>query len=319
MNMALVEGSLLDNVRNAVVRVTAQQHIEPFEHYVVNLVKIASLTIHNIESDPITVSRLPEDILADRVFDVLLHVQLEGTAEITQDGKTFTLRENALAIVPGGIPYSVNYPEKGRKIILCIPYRVFHERLLGREVRDFGAAVFGGDGLVPIVISLLKSLTLEEKGSLTDIEQFTLADSFLSLIGAVIRSRSKSSITDIEKNQSARLCRILSYLEENFSDYELTPKRIADANFVSVRHLHGLFQQSGTTVSKWIWNRRLKAGREDLLDPAKASLTICEIAFSRGFNDSAHFSRTFKDRFGLPPGQLRAKARDGAVIEDRNI
>lgn len=315
MGMAIVESSLLDNVCNAVVRVTAQQHGEPFEHYAVNLVKVASLTIHSIESDPVTVLRLPEDILADRVFDVLLHVQLEGTAEITQDGKTFVLKENALAIVPGGVPYSVNYPEKGRKIILRIPYRVFHERLLGREVRDFGAAVFGCDGLVPIVISLLKSLTLGEKSELNDIEQFTLAESFLSLIGSVIRSRSQSSVKENDRNHGARLCRILSYLEENFSDHQLTPSRIAEANFVSVRHLHGLFQQCGTTVSKWIWDRRLKAGREDLIDTSKASMTICEIAYSRGFNDSAHFSRAFKERFGISPGQLRIKARNGALIE----
>lgn len=315
MNMATVEGTLLHSVCNSVMRVSAQQHIEPFEHYVVNLVRIANLTVHSIESDPITVSRVAEDILADHVFDVLLHVQLEGTAEITQDGKTLILEENALAIVPGGVPYKVNYPQKGRKIILRIPYRVFHERLLGREVRDFGATVFGGDGLVPIVISLLKSFTLEEEGRLTDIEQFTLADSFLSLIGSVIRSRSTSGIKENEKNQGARLCRILSYLEENFSDHQLTPTLIADANYVSVRHLHGLFQQCGTTVSKWIWTRRLKAGREDLLDATKTSLTICEIAYSRGFNDSAHFSRAFKDRFGLSPGQLRTKARNGEVIE----
>ena len=315
MKMALAEGPLLNSVCNAVVRVSVQQHVEPFEHYVVNHVKIANLTIHSIESDPITVCRVAEDILADSVFDVLLHVQLEGTAEITQDGKTLILKENSLAIVPGGVPYSVNYPEKGHKLILRIPYRVFHERLLGREVRDFGATVYGADGLVPIVISLLKSLTMEKEGGLTDIEQFTLADSFLSLIGAVVRSRSKTGLKENEKNQSARLCRILSYLEEHFSDHQLTPTLIADANYVSVRHLHGLFQQCGTTVSKWIWSRRLKAGREDLLDSAKASLTICEIAYSRGFNDSAHFSRAFKDRFGLSPGQLRSKARDVAGFE----
>lgn len=307
MDVAPAASPLLDNVRNAVVPVTAQQHEEPFEHYAVNLVKIANLAIHRIESDPVTVSRLSEDILADRIFDMLLHVQLEGTAEITQDGKRFVLKENALAIVPGGVPYSVNYPERGRKIILRIPYRVFHERLLGREVNDFGAAVFGSDGLVPIIVSLLKSLTLEEKSRLTDLDQFTLADSLLSLIGSVIRSRRKSGAKENEKNQGARLCRILSYIEENFSDHQLTPTRIAEANFVSVRHLHGLFQQCGTTVSKWIWDRRLKAGREDLLDTAKASMTICEIAYSRGFNDSAHFSRAFKERFGIPPGQLRAK------------
>lgn len=316
MGLALVESSLLDNVRNAVVRVNVQEQGEPFEHYTVNRVKIANLTVHSIESDPVIISRMQEDIVADHIFDVFLHAQLEGRAEITQDGKTFILEENAMAIILGGVPYTLAYPEKGRKIILRIPYRLFHERLLGREVRDFSATVYGSEGLVPMVISLLKSLTLGgEESELTDIEQFTLAESFLSLIGSVIRSRSKASARENEKNQGARLCRILSYLEENFSDHQLTPTRIAEANFVSVRHLHGLFQQCGTTVSKWIWDRRLKAGREDLLDASKAAMTICEIAYSRGFNDSAHFSRAFKERFGLSPGQLRSKARSGAIIE----
>jgi AraC-like DNA-binding protein len=313
MEVALAESSLLNNVCNAVVRVTARQHAEPFEHYAVNLNKIANLTIYNIESDPVTVSRLPEDILADRVFDVLMHVQLEGTARIAQDGKNFILKENALAIVPGGVPYCVNYPERGSKIILRIPYRVFHERLLGREVHDFGATLFDG-GLVPVIISLLKSLTDGRNSKLADIDQFILAESFLSMIGSVVRLRRKSGARENEKSQSARLCRILSYIEENFSNHELTPARIAEANFVSIRHLHGLFQQRGTTVSKWLWDRRLRAGREDLLDTRKASMSICEIAFSRGFNDSAHFSRSFKDRFGVSPREFRTKAGGGASV-----
>lgn len=313
MAVAIVKNSLLHNVRNAVVRVNAQQHDEPFEHYAVSVNKVANLTIYSIESDPVTVSRLPEDILADRIFDVLMHVQLEGTARITQDGKSFTLKEDALAIVPGGIPYRVNYPERGSKIILRIPYLVFHERLLGREVHDFGATLFDG-GLVPIIISLLKSLTHEEKSQLADIDQFMLADNFLSMIGSVVRLRRRSEAQGTEKNHSARLCRILSYIEENFSDHRLTPARIAEANFVSIRHLHGLFQQRGTTVSKWLWDRRLRAGREDLLDTSKAPMTICEIAFSRGFNDSAHFSRAFKDRFGASPREFRQRAANNSLI-----
>ncbi len=316
MAMSLVvDRPRLNDVSNSVVRVLAQKNAEPFEHYAVNLFKIASLTIHCIESDPVTVSRRDEDILADHVFDLLLHVQLEGTAVISQGDKTFTLTKDALAIVPGGIPYSVRYPEKGRKIILRIPHRVFHERVLGREVRDFDATLFKGAGLVPVVINLLKSITLKEEGNLTDIEQYTLADSFLALVGAVVRSRSQPDATSHEKNQSARLCRILSYLEENFSNHELTPAAIAKANCISLRHLHGLFQLGGTTVSKWIWERRLKAGREDLLDPSMAALTICEIAYHRGFSDSAHFSRAFKERFGLPPGRLRAKGQEGSVTD----
>lgn len=309
--LAANEQSLLNDVRHSVVRVEPQQHGESFHHYKVNRVKLANLTIHRIESDPVTVSRRDEDILEDHVFDFLLHVQIEGTARITQGDTTFDLGEGAFAIVPGGIPYSVSYPEKGSKIILRIPHRVFHERVMGREPCAFGAALFEGSGLVPIVINLLRSLTLEPDADLSDIEQFTLADSFLALVGAVLRSRCRSGAKEGEKNHSARLCRILSYLEEHFSDHELTPAKIADANFVSVRHLHGLFQQCGTTVSKWIWDRRLRAGREDLLDPTMGHRTVCEIAHSRGFNDSAHFSRAFKERFGVCPGQLRTKALKG--------
>ncbi|HJW27566.1 MAG TPA: helix-turn-helix domain-containing protein, partial [Rhodocyclaceae bacterium] len=296
--LSVTHPGLLGDVSNAVIRVQAQQHAEAFDHYAVSRIRLSTLTIHAIESDPVSISRRDEDILEDRIFDVLLHVQVQGSAEITQGGRTFSLGPGAVAVVPGGIPYHVCYPEKGRKIILRIPHRVFHERVLGREVRDFGAMVFSGSGLVPVVIDLLKSMTLEKEGDLSEVEQFTLAESFLALVGAVVRSRSIPGSKDGEKNRSARLCRILSYLEENFSDHELTPARVADANLVSLRHLHGLFKESGTTVSKWIWDRRLRAGREDLLDPKLANLTICDIAFRRGFSDSAHFSRAFKERFG---------------------
>ena len=309
--LGVTHPSLLGDVSNAVIRVQAQRHAEAFDHYAVRRIRLSTLTIHSIESDPVSISRRDEDILEDRIFDVLLHVQIQGSAEITQGTRTFNLGPGAVAIVPGGIPYHVCYPEKGCKIILRIPHRVFHERVLGREVRDFGATVFSGNGLVPVIIDLLKSMTLEKEGDLSEVEQFTLAESFLALVGAVVRSRSTPGPKDGEKQRSARLCRILSYLEENFSDHELTPARVAEANLVSLRHLHGLFKESGTTISKWIWERRLRAGREDLLDPKLAELTICDIAFRRGFSDSAHFSRAFKERFGISPGQLRAKGRTG--------
>ena len=83
--------------------------------------------------------------------------------------------------------------------------------------------------------------------------------------------------------------------------------RVGLHNAVSTRHLHNLFQHSGTTVTRWIWERRLKAAREDILNPVMMEKSITEIAYQRGFNDSAHFSRTFKSRFDLAPSQLRKK------------
>ncbi len=304
---------LFQTVSNAVVRVLPEQHGERFHHYVVNRFDFSGLIMHRIESDPVTIYRRDQDIHADQISDFLLHLQIDGTAQFRQGSQAFTLERDAIAIVPGGIPYAVAYPEKGCKIILRIPHRVFHERVVGREDYEICAMAFGSDGLVPVVISMLKSLTVGQGGCLSVIEKFALADSFLSLLGSVVRSRGQTIADRNEKNQSVRLSRILAYLDSHFCDHELTPAKLAVANHVSVRHLHSLFQQSGATVSKALWERRLRAGRDDLLDRAMSGLTICEIAYQRGFSDSAHFSRAFKARFGMSPNQFRAQTRkDGA-------
>ena len=79
-----------------------------------------------------------------------------------------------------------------------------------------------------------------------------------------------------------------------------------------MRYLHSLFHQSGISVSRWLWERRLKAAREDLLDPNMNHMRISEIAFRRGFNDPAHFSRTFRNRFDVSPSGLRRIAAESS-------
>jgi AraC-like DNA-binding protein len=112
------------------------------------------------------------------------------------------------------------------------------------------------------------------------------------------------------------LNRIYAYLEENYMDSDLTPGKVARANKISTRYLHSLFSQSGTTLLKWVWERRLRAARSDLLDPSQVQSRISEIAFRRGFNDSAHFSRSFRNRFGISPTELRQRAKQSIPAQE---
>ncbi len=298
--------SLLDVASSAIFQILPQPISEDFEHYSITRHRLAQLSIYLSESDPFTVNRRSQDIEDDSAFDYLVLVQLEGSAGIEQRGARFTIDPDSLAVIPGGLPYRLSFQETGRRLLLRVPLRVFHERVLGRQIRDFGAHVFAGKGLVQIAIDLLKSLVMQAS-ALNETEQYTVAEVTLDLIAAVVHSETDFGASQHGSSQVARMSRILSYLEEHFADHDLTPARVAEANAVSTRHLHNLFQHSGMTVTKWIWERRLKAAREDLLNPALADLSITEIAYRRGFNDSAHFSRSFKARFDIAPSLLRKK------------
>ncbi|MEW7973824.1 MAG: helix-turn-helix domain-containing protein [Candidatus Thiodiazotropha endolucinida] len=307
--------SLLDTASGAIFRISAYPHTGEFENYSITSHQLARLNIYLSESDPFTVRRRLEDIEDDSAFDFLILTQLEGISEIEQEDAKFTVEPGSIAVLVGGLPYTIVFPEKSKRLLLRIPHRTFHERVLGRKVCEFGAHIYTGNGLVNIVISLLKSLE-EECDNLSETEQYTVADKLLELIGAVLRSESGLDKTRQGSVQAARMCRILSYLEENYSDHELTPAKVASANAVSMRHLHNLFKQSGTTVCKWIWERRLQSAREDILDASMIGKSISEIAYDKGFNDSAHFSRAFKERFSVTPSKLRKKLLEQVKTSD---
>ncbi|HYP73799.1 MAG TPA: helix-turn-helix domain-containing protein, partial [Microbacterium sp.] len=86
----------------------------------------------------------------------------------------------------------------------------------------------------------------------------------------------------------------------------LSPGSIAAAHYISTRHLHGLFQEQGTTVSTWIRMRRLEQCRRDLADPLHAGSPVAAISARWGFVDAAHFSRSFKQAYGVSPSEYRA-------------
>src|SRR5207245_7988642 len=62
------------------------------------------------------------------------------------------------------------------------------------------------------------------------------------------------------------------------------------------------------SVADWIRERRLRQCHSDLSDPHLRRKSITEIAFFWGFNDSAHFSRSFKEKFGICPRVFRTHA-----------
>ena len=111
--------------------------------------------------------------------------------------------------------------------------------------------------------------------------------------------------------RDALLARVKADIEARLADPELSVERIAHASNISVRGLHRLFAGDPQgSVSKYLWQRRLFHCAEKLREPSQVHRSITDICFSYGFSSASHFSRLFKDRFGVPPARYRVGPED---------
>jgi len=97
----------------------------------------------------------------------------------------------------------------------------------------------------------------------------------------------------------------LSKAEEQLDDPHFDVSALAGELGTTLRSLQKRFRLLNTTPREWMSERRLERTRKKLDDPAFANLSIKQIAFGSGFRDFSHFSRSFKDAFGVPPRRYR--------------
>lgn len=110
------------------------------------------------------------------------------------------------------------------------------------------------------------------------------------------------------------LLRAKRYIETHFGDEALDADAVARSVHVSSKHLQRIFAASGTSLMRYVWHVRL-AHAERLLRTSDArTMPAQEIAWRCGFSSASHFSRVFKQRFGVSPGDVRAmQGKDAAL------
>jgi AraC-like DNA-binding protein len=108
----------------------------------------------------------------------------------------------------------------------------------------------------------------------------------------------------------AEIIRVLDHARRHVEDRSLSPGQIARALNMSERHLYTLCRNANISLEQWIIARRLELARARLAAPVGKTRTIAAIAHSCGFTDPAHFSRRFRQTYGLTPRQWQLVARE---------
>jgi AraC-like DNA-binding protein len=76
---------------------------------------------------------------------------------------------------------------------------------------------------------------------------------------------------------------------------------------LSPRYLRMIFAASEEPILAYVMRRRLEECANQLADARWRGHSITEIAFGWGFNSAPHFTRSFRERFGVSPRQYRQR------------
>ena len=110
-----------------------------------------------------------------------------------------------------------------------------------------------------------------------------------------------------EKNQelSAVVSGVRRYIQENYSDMDLSLQKVSDLFNVNKTYLSKLMkEQLGYSFVEYITMIRIEKAKELLTDDILYS-NIYEISNKVGFRSQHYFSRVFKKSIGISPTEYR--------------
>jgi AraC-like DNA-binding protein len=259
------------------------------------LCRLASSVPHRVACSDTTARQLGRDF-------VKAVLQIDGCSVLSQNGRTTPLRAGEWTVYDFEQPYSVEIPKRTELCILLIP----REKVLTGEF-DFGSFALrrfsGRRGLGKLIWSLALA-TFDQIPEIQDRSSRDVADILVQMIRMALVDSSQGR-TSVDSKEALRE-RVKLYIARHLGDPDLSITKLASVTQCSKRYLHMVFQPEEISISDYILKLRLDRCREDLLNPAYAHRSITEIAYSWGFNNSNHFSRCFKQAFGVCPRHMRS-------------
>ena len=268
--------------------------------------ELDNIRISEVGASRQRVTRSKKQIAKSTESEFLLSLQLEDVGIVNQDGRIARLHPGDFALYDSTRPYTLRFDRPFRQIVLQIPYDSLAEQFLKPEnitARRVSARTAVGaltSQFIQSVAGRVDVLSAQERGAINH--------HIIELVALAMGSM--SSLRELDGQSIARtamLERIKQYIEINIRHPQLTPAQVAGHHHISERYQRMLFASTGTTLSRYIMDKRLELCREALEDQALSDHGITQIAFSYGFNDAAHFSRKFRERYGVSPKQYRRR------------
>jgi AraC family transcriptional activator of tynA and feaB len=268
-------------------------------HGAIEIRQVGALRLTRFSSSPLSFWKWPSETEHPHNRSCIVITQLAGIRRYVQNGSSVLLYPGDTTLIDSGRPWSSSCGTACDRLYLRVPRWMMENRLRLREI-PIAQRICGTGGLGATLSRLAQSL-YEEAERLEEEEAEAALGAYFQVLSAC------SGRAEFDPRRLELRPRVQKFIDDHLSDPGLDPAKIAAAADISVRHLHRLFSNASGTLGDSIRTRRLEQCRNDLANPRLRGKTITEIAFSWGFSDSAHFSRSFRKQFGISPRIFRAQ------------
>lgn len=261
----------------------------------------AEVSVSNIRSQKQVISRNPQGIRRDANAYCFLNLQVHGSCRVVQANRETITNPGEFSIVDSTEPFIHDYfTDEWEMFSFKIPKTVLdprmdvHRNVVARKVSD----------CTPIGKIVVEYLTaIARRPESLEANALELNKTMVDLIDL---SLGQSPDLDAGPRRTFRtgLSRsILSYIDLHFADPRMSPSKAATHFGISTRYLHMVLAEHNETFSQSLMKRRLEQSASNLLD--ERFVNISAAAYGAGFNDLSHFSRAFRNRYGVSPREYR--------------
>ncbi|WP_162628809.1 helix-turn-helix domain-containing protein [Marinobacter bohaiensis] len=250
-------------------------------------------SITRIQSRPVDYSNHLDDAGDGQYF---VSLSFCDKALVSQRGLDAIQNAGDLVVLDSAQPYHYQFPAGDDQVVLTVPRGVMRhhiphiEDLLGQPL----------SGQTPL--GRLSGSMLAEAWNLEDALQRSGGRLLPSVLDVLSTALDGASSGDTLRRDRVPLERVQHFLQGSLEDSTLTIATIARETHLSPRSLNRLFARQGTTVMRWLLERRLEASYRGLQRNQFSS--VSEAAMSCGFINLSHFSRAFKKAYGFSPQTL---------------
>jgi AraC-like DNA-binding protein len=262
--------------------------------------RVARVGVTEVSASAQHVRRTRTKIAQSPSDDVIVVIHVDGQCHVGQRSEVIALAAGEGAVVSASEAYFFEFPQAFRQIVFKVP----HALLRVAPADDASRAIRLASGPAHLLRHLALGV-LDASGDVTAGEEVSVERALIELL------RSATANVSVDSHRiaaaSARYAAALDFIAQNLADPALNPSLVAAHVDLSTRSLSRLFALNGRTIERSIWSRRLERARDQLADPQSRHKSITDVAFSCGFNDAAHFSRSFFNAYGASPRQFRTK------------